>query len=87
LVNWNAYLTADLVVWPFQEVVPILNASFHPDTFAHGIAPFIRDFVVGTGRVLAGEADGWLAECVALDAAGEFFASLNRYLFVLRRPG
>ena len=59
----------------------------HADTFAHGIAPFIRDFVVGAGRVPAGEADAWLAECAALDAAGEFFASLNRYLFVLRRPG
>lgn len=70
-----------------REVVPILNASFHPNTFAYGIAPFIRDFVVGTGRVPAGEADVWLAECAALDAAGEFFASLNRYLFVLRCPG
>src|SRR4051812_8050083 len=69
------------------QVVPILNASFRPDTFVHGIAPFIRDFVVGAGRVPAGEADAWLAECAALDAAGEFFASLNRYLFVLRRPG
>lgn len=69
-----------------REVVPILNTSFRPDTFAHGIAPFIRDFVVGTGRVPAGEADAWLAECAALDATGEFFASLNRYLFVLRRP-
>jgi len=40
-----------------REVVPILNASFHPDTFAYGIAPFIRNFVVDTGRVPAGEAD------------------------------
>lgn len=70
-----------------REVVPILSASFRPDTFAHGIAPFIRDFVVGAGRVPAEEADAWLAECAALDAAGEFFASLNRYLFVLRKPG
>ncbi len=56
-----------------REVVPILNASLHPNTYAHGLALFIRDFVVGSGRVLAEEADGWLAECAALDAAGEFF--------------
>jgi arsenite methyltransferase len=70
-----------------REVVPILDASFHPNTYAHGIALFIRDFVVGSGRVPAEEADGWLAECTALDAAGEFFMGLNRYLFVLRKPG
>jgi ubiquinone/menaquinone biosynthesis C-methylase UbiE len=70
-----------------REVIPILDASFHPNTYAHGIARFIREFVVGSGRVTAEEADGWLEECASLDAAGEFFMSLNRYLFVLRKPG
>ena len=70
-----------------REVVPILNVSFHPNTYAYGIARFIRDFVVGTGRVSAEEAEAWLEECAALDQASEFFMSLNRYLFVLRKPG
>ena len=69
-----------------REVIPILDASFHPNTYAHGIARFIHGFVVGSGRVSAEEADGWLDECAALDADGEFFMSLNRYLFVLHKP-
>jgi SAM-dependent methyltransferase len=69
-----------------REVVPILDVSFHPNTYAHGIARFIRDFVVGSRRVSAEEADAWLGECAALDQAGEFFMSLNRYLFILRKP-
>ena len=69
-----------------REVVPILDVSFHPNTYAHGIARFIRDFVVGSKRVSAEEADAWLEECVALGQAGEFFMSLNRYLFILRKP-
>jgi arsenite methyltransferase len=69
------------------EVVPILDVSFHPNTFAYGIARFIRDFVVDTGRVPAAEAQAWLEECAALDGEGGFFMSLNRYLFVLRKPG
>jgi hypothetical protein len=32
-----------------REVVPILNASFHPNTCARGTALFIGDFVVGSG--------------------------------------
>jgi SAM-dependent methyltransferase len=68
------------------EVVPILNVSFHPNTYAYGIAGFIRDFVVGSRRASTEEADAWLGECVALDRASEFFMSLNRYLFVLRKP-
>ena len=42
---------------------------------------------VGSGQVTAEEADGWLEECASLDADGEFFMSLNRYLFVLRKSG
>ena len=70
-----------------REVVPILNVSFHPNTFAHNLARFIRDFVALNGRVPLEEADAWLEECAALDEDGEFFMSLNRYLFILHKRG
>lgn len=69
------------------EVVPILDVSFHPNTYAYGLARFVRDFIVGTGRVREDEAEGWLEECAELDNEGAFFMSLNRYLFVLSKPG
>ena len=69
------------------EVVPILDVSFHPNTYAYGLAQFIRDFVVSTGRVPEAEAEEWLEECATLDSDRAFFMSLNRYLFILRKPG
>ncbi len=69
------------------EVVPILDVSFHPNTYAYGMARFVRDFVVSTGRVPEAEAEGWLEECAELDREGAFFMSLNRYLFMLSKSG
>jgi arsenite methyltransferase len=69
-----------------REVVPILDVSFHCNTYAYGIAHFVREFVVNTRRVPASEADAWLQECAELDREGAFFMSLNRYLFVLSKP-
>ena len=36
--------------------------------------------------VAPGEAEAWLAEFEDLNRKGEFFYSLNRYLFTARRP-
>ena len=69
------------------EVVPILDVSFHPNTYAYGIAHFVRDFVVNARRVPEAEADAWLQECADLDGERAFFMSLNRYLFVLSKAG
>ena len=68
-----------------REVVPILDVSFHCNTYAYGIAHFVREFVVNTRRVPASEADAWLQECAELDREGAFFMSLNRYLFVFEQ--
>jgi hypothetical protein len=35
---------------------------------------------------IAAEAQAWKDEQLALEASGEYFFSLNRYLFVVRRP-
>ena len=69
-----------------REVVPIFDVSFNLNTFAHGIASFVYDFVVGSGLIPEVIAKGWLQECAELDREGAFFMSLNRYLFVVARP-
>ena len=42
-------------------------------------------FVVGSRGLSQEEAEAWLAEFAELDKEGEFFFSLNRYLFVAEK--
>jgi ubiquinone/menaquinone biosynthesis C-methylase UbiE len=67
------------------EAVPILTLRYHPGTYIYGLARSIREFVVGRGLVTAEDADAWLADLDGLEARGEFFFSLNRFMFVARR--
>ena len=66
------------------EVVPILTLHYHPHTFIHGLARFIHTFVTTHGAIPADVADAWLADLDALEARGESFFALNRFLFVAR---
>lgn len=63
------------------EVVPILNRSLHPHAFSDGILAAIQAFVVARGGVPREEAEAWAGELRERDARGEYFFSLNRYLF------
>ncbi|MEN8182462.1 MAG: methyltransferase domain-containing protein [Myxococcota bacterium] len=69
-----------------QEVVPLLNTSFHPHTYSFGIHLAIRGFVTGRGTIPVEEAKAWSEELRTLSEAGGYFFSLNRYLFGGLRP-
>jgi ubiquinone/menaquinone biosynthesis C-methylase UbiE len=65
------------------EAVPILTTAYHPNTYVHGLARIIHGFVTGRDQSMSEEADAWLAELDDLEAAGAFFFSVNRFVFVL----
>lgn len=69
-----------------REVLPLFNAEGHANAYGPGLIDFIRAFVIGRDGITAEEADAWVAELHELAAKGEFFFSLNRYLFVARKP-
>ena len=69
-----------------RELIPVFNPEGHPDTFSHGLVEVIREFVVAHAGIAAEEADAWVEELRELAVDGEFFFSLNRYLFAVRRP-
>jgi arsenite methyltransferase len=69
-----------------QEVIPMLNTEYHPNTYSYGMVQFVADFAAANKNVGREEADAWKADLGQLGARGEFFYSLNRYLFVARRP-
>jgi arsenite methyltransferase len=70
-----------------KSVLPFLNTRFEEATYSSGMARVIRAFVAGRRGITREEAGAWLEELKALDRAGRYFFSLNRYLFVARKPG
>jgi ubiquinone/menaquinone biosynthesis C-methylase UbiE len=69
-----------------REIIPLLNPEYHPNCFAAGILDGIRGFVAGRGGVTKEEADGWAQSLRDLGALGEFFFSINRYVFQAVKP-
>jgi hypothetical protein len=63
------------------EVIPIVNAALHPHCYSHGMVASIAAFAAGRRGVSAEEAKAWAAELRELGARGEYFFSLNRYVF------
>ncbi|MCP4007493.1 MAG: methyltransferase domain-containing protein [bacterium] len=64
------------------EVVPLLNTEYQQHTYSYGITRAIAAFVAGRAGVSEEEVEAWKQELRELGAAGEYFFSLNRYLFV-----
>lgn len=66
------------------EAVPMLTLNYHPNTYVHGLARFMHQFVINAGFA-ADEADAWLAEFDALEQERAFFFAMNRLMFVAVR--
>jgi arsenite methyltransferase len=58
-----------------QMPVPILNISYHANSFSYWLARMIRPFVVGKQEVTQAEADAWLHEFEELEHRGAYFFS------------
>jgi arsenite methyltransferase len=69
-----------------RDVIPMFNPEYQENTFAKGALGIMASFAVGRKGVSQEEASAWLAEFADLGKQGEFFFSLNRYLFVADKP-
>ena len=65
-----------------RDVIPMFNPEYHDNTYAKRLLGIMASFVVGRRGVSLEEANAWLAEFAELGKHGNFFFSLNRYLFV-----
>ncbi len=70
-----------------SRAIPILNTAFTADEFSPGLIPVIADFAVGRRGLTEKDVQAWLEELKDLGQRGEYFFSLNRYLFLARKPG
>jgi len=66
-------------------VIAIVNTAFDARTYSAGAADMIAAHA--RTRLDAGVADAWADDLRALGARGEYFFSLNRFVFTARRVG
>ena len=69
-----------------QEVIPLFNPSFDPNTYSNRLIDLIVPFVIGRLDIDCDEADDWAEKLRSDGNKGEYFFSLNRYLFVAKKP-
>lgn len=65
------------------QVVPIVNTRPGRDTYSGLQIPEVAKFAGGRNGVTSEEAAAWEAELARLGEAGEYFFSLNRYVFLV----
>jgi SAM-dependent methyltransferase len=68
------------------HVLPLLNAAYREDSYSHRMIDLIADFLARSGGPAAAEARAWVQDMAAQAASGQWFFSLNRYLFLAERP-
>jgi len=69
-----------------RSAIPILNPEYHPGAFSFHLTKMMATYAVGRRGVTKALADAWLAELQELGDRGDYFYSLNRYLFLAQRP-
>jgi len=70
-----------------RDIIPMFNPEFHENSYSAGILQGIEAFVPGRNGITEEDAHAWSADLRALGEAGEYFFSVNRYLFVVVKPG
>ena len=68
------------------RVLSLLNTEYPAENYSHGMVSVIVPFVIRKGGVAKEEAKAWAEDLMALGERGEYFFSLNRYVFLARKP-
>jgi ubiquinone/menaquinone biosynthesis C-methylase UbiE len=69
-----------------STVMPMYNPDYDPDTYSYGWITLVVSFVSRWSDVTKEEAKAWAQDLRQLGERGEYFFSLNRYLFLVEKP-
>ena len=69
-----------------QQIIPMFNPVFEQNTFSNRLIDLIVSFVSDRKGITHGEAMAWAEELRQCGEKEEYFFSLNRYLFIARKP-
>jgi SAM-dependent methyltransferase len=65
----------------WQQILPLFNPGFELESYSGRMIDLIAGFVTSRGRIEPAEAAAWAQDLRDLGAQGQYFFSLNRYLF------
>jgi arsenite methyltransferase len=68
-----------------RDVLVLLNPEYDPATYSVANGEIMADFAVTRGSLTRDEADAWTQDLYQLGREGQYFFSLNRYLFLASR--
>jgi ubiquinone/menaquinone biosynthesis C-methylase UbiE len=68
-------------------LVPVLTWEHAQATFSRVLIDLIASFAQGRAGVSAGDVEAWRADIAQQSADGDYFFSLNQYLFRAEKPG
>jgi arsenite methyltransferase len=68
-----------------QQVMPLLNPSYDPNTFSNRLIDIIVPFVTSRNGIVRDEAERWAKDLRQTGEQGDYFFSLNRYLFIAEK--
>jgi ubiquinone/menaquinone biosynthesis C-methylase UbiE len=63
------------------EAIPVLNTSYTPGNFSHGMAKGFARHAAKEGAISQTEEKAWLADLERLGKEGAYFFCVNRFLF------
>jgi ubiquinone/menaquinone biosynthesis C-methylase UbiE len=69
-----------------QRVIPQFNPMYDPDTYSYQSARLISSFVTGRRGITREESLAWLEDLRQTGERGEYFFSLNQYLYLAMKP-
>ncbi len=69
-----------------QQVVPLFNPEFNQNTYSNRLIDLIVPFVTGHADIPIAEANAWAHDLRQSGERGDYFFSLNRYLFIATKP-
>ncbi len=69
-----------------STVIPMYNPDYDPDTYSYGWISIVVSFVSRWSGMIKEEAKAWAEDLRQLGERGEYFFSLNRYLFLVEKP-
>ncbi len=70
-----------------RDIIPMFNPELHEHSYSVGILQGIQAFVPGRNGLTEEDASAWAADLRRLGDTGEYFFSVNRYLFIVVKPG
>lgn len=70
-----------------RDCIPLFNPDYDPNSYSYGLIRLIVAFVPGRRGVTKEEVEAWAEDLRRLGREGLYFFSLNRYQFLVIKPG